>query len=300
IYIINILKDRPKKEEPKAQQIASQSEASLEYPETVTEIKAACALYEGQEFQDNAHGYLVTLREMMKDPLNALAQNKDQFIKELNQSLKKIAQTGKPIWYLPLDPEPALKGVRFSLENKPLLLAEFEVIKQLHDAGFTNIGIAIFRLTMLEQVQEVKKLLLESDLVAQENIDLGVVIDNPASAFYAQQLCEGVDFLCIDLDALAAQILALDPDDKKQEKYLNPLHPAVTKLVKEITQCCKSNGIEVSIRIGLTNPDHLDLLVRIGFDSIITRPEDAKNVAAQVSKAERKLLLKVARDKQNV
>lgn len=184
----------------------------------------------------------------------------------------------KPIWYKSTN-----------LKDKLLLRAEFEVIKKLHDEGFTNIGVMLPKITNVNQIKEVKKMLDDVGLKAQTNIDLGIIIDTPAAVQIIKELCEeGIDFVSIDANELIKLTLANDE--------LNEMHPAILRQIKHVVNVCKGYDVETSIYGEITNnQEMIEFLIKTGVDSIAVNPENVNKVRNLAAKTERKLLLNVAR-----
>lgn len=244
---------------------------------------------------------------------------REELVQELTQDITKIASAfnGKPVWYRTLDaptdefrhleggedepeednPMMGWRSIRRSLDQPELLLAEFEAIKRVHDAGLTNVGVMLPLVTHVEQISKAKEYLKEVGLEPMENIEFGVMVETPASVQIIEEICqEGVDFISFGTNDLTQFTLACDRNSAKVQKWYSEKHPAVLRQIKYVVDVCKKHNVETSIcgQAG-SDPEMAEFLVKIGIDSISANPDAVKKIRYTVAKAEKKLLLSVAR-----
>jgi pyruvate,water dikinase len=149
----------------------------------------------------------------------------------------------------------------------------------------------------IEQIKQAKDILREVGLEPQENIDFGVMVDTPASVQIIEDICEeGVDFISFGTNDLTQFTLAIDRNSAKVQKWYDELHPAILKQIKHVIDVCRRYNVETSIcgQAG-SKPEMADFLVKAGIDSISANPDAVQEIRHTVARAERKLLLKVAR-----
>ncbi len=300
--------------------------ASAPAVQTVTEIKVIMDLpeYAEKAAKSGADGVGLLRCEMMMakqaHPGYLVKHGKkDVLIEELVTGISKIASAfrGKPVWYRTSDfrtdeyrnleggneePEEAnpmlgWHGIRRGIDQIELLRTEFEAIKKVHDQGLTNIGIMLPMVTHLEQVEVAKKLLEEIGMEPQENIDFGVMIETPASVQIIEDICKlGIDFISFGTNDLTQFTLALDRNNSKVQKLYDEMHPAVLNQIKHVIDTCKRYAVETSIcgQAG-SKPKMAEFLVNAGIDSISANADAVNMIKQVVARAERKLLLSVAR-----
>ncbi len=224
---------------------------------------------ESQSYTDEIHT-VTELRAYLDRPEGIVSSDGIFTLASLNE-VKQIAQENQalPIWYSLLHAD------------------ELATIMQFHDEGLHNIGIAIAGMTELEQLRNVKKALKKAGLEPLEEIELGVVIDAPALTYVIDDIDrEGVDFLVVDFSLLGERSVGIQGDGKNKG-YLKLLH----HFVKE----CKLRNIEVGVA-GTTFDDELiDFFVKAGFDSIIVPKMQIEDAKKKIARAEKRLLLNVAR-----
>ena len=188
----------------------------------------------------------------------------------------------KPIWYY----------VDYTIEKIDLMKAQFESLKKLQDNGITNIGAALGNITEISSLKKAKDIFREINLEPLEEIELGVIIDTPASSILIKEICdEGIDFVVIDLEKLTKMTL------NSNESSYNEYHPAVLRQISNIIKTCRRLSIETSI-IGkqITEPEFIEFLIKNGVDSLICGVTNIGETKAKIAKTEKKLILKAVRD----
>ncbi|MBL7100664.1 MAG: phosphoenolpyruvate synthase [Nanoarchaeota archaeon] len=244
---------------------------------------------------------------------------KEELVKDLTDDITKIASAfkGKPVWYRTLDaptdefrhleggedepeednPMMGWRSIRRSLDQPELLLAEFEAVKRVHDSGLTNVGIMLPLVTHVKQISKAKEYLKQAGLEPRKDIEFGIMIETPASVQIIEEICkEGIDFVSFGTNDLTQFTLACDRNSAKVQKWYDAKHPAVLRQIKYVIGVCKKYDVKTSIcgQAG-SDPEMAELLVKFGIDSIAANPDAVKKIRYNVAKAERKLLLNVAR-----
>ncbi len=189
----------------------------------------------------------------------------------------------KPVWYY----------ARYSSDNLDLLKTQFESLKRLQDKGVTNIGVALGNVTDVSSLKKIKDIFREINLEPLEEIELGIIIDTPASSILIKEICEeGLDFIIIDLEKLTSMTLNVE----NGENY-NEFHPAVLRQITNIVKTCRRNDTETSV-IGkqISEPEFIELLIKNGVESIICSVDNVNETKNKIAKTERKLILNKVRE----
>lgn len=195
----------------------------------------------------------------------------EEFIFHLVEGLKVICKAfkGKPVWYRTLDartdefrnlpggemepkednPMMGWRSIRRSLDQPELLKAEFEAIKRVRNAGYTNIGVMLPLVTHVEQVSEAKKIFFKSTGIEPiTDIAFGVMIETPAAVQIIEELCqEGISFASLGTNDLTQFTLACDRNSARVAKWYDEMHPAVQRQIHKVIQTCKKYHVETSI-----------------------------------------------------
>lgn len=179
----------------------------------------------------------------------------------------------KPIAYLPQPPEenPALglRGVRTSLANPPLLETQLRAI--LGVRPLEQCRILLPMITEVAEVEAVRAVLdaLRAELGLTKAIDLGVMIETPASAVLADRLLAVADFLSIGTNDLTQYTLAMDRGHAQLAARLDALHPAVLRLIEAAAQAGARQGRMVAVCGGLASePLAAPVLVGLGVHEL--------------------------------
>ena len=179
----------------------------------------------------------------------------------------------KPIAYLPQPPEenPALglRGVRTSLANPALLRTQLRAI--LGVRPLEQCRILLPMITEAAEVVAVRAVLdeLRAELALKERIEVGVMIETPASAVIADGLVGVADFLSVGTNDLTQYTLAMDRGHPQLAPRLDAIHPAVLRLIEGAAQAAAVRGRMVAVCGGLASePLAAPLLVGLGVHEL--------------------------------
>ncbi|MGH8275646.1 MAG: putative PEP-binding protein, partial [Steroidobacteraceae bacterium] len=179
----------------------------------------------------------------------------------------------KPIAYLPQPPEdnPALglRGVRTSLANPALLRAQLGAILAVRPQEHCRVLLPM--ITDPQEVRAVRAVLEEVRRAAgrARPIEVGVMIETPASAVLARQLSAVADFLSIGTNDLTQYTLAMDRGHPQLAARLDALHPAVLRLIKAAAEAAFAAGLRTAVCGGLASePLAAPLLIGLGVQEL--------------------------------
>ena len=124
-------------------------------------------------------------------------------------------------------------------------------------------------LEVLSYLDEVKAECREKGIPFDENMKIGTMIETPSAAITADILADHVDFMSIGTNDLIQYTIAVDRGNERIAHLYRPLHPAVLRLLKYVSDTARKKGITVSICGEMAgNPDYAPLLVGLGFDEL--------------------------------
>jgi multiphosphoryl transfer protein len=192
----------------------------------------------------------------------------------------------KPIAYLPQphedNPALGLRGLRTSLARPDLLAAQLEAIVAVQPAGQCRVLLPM--VTDLADVRAVRAVLEPIAHAAGQPVPkLGVMIETPAAALLAGQLCREVEFLSIGSNDLSQYTLAMDRQHAALAVRLDGLHPAVLGLVARVADAARVSGRELGLCGGLaSDPLAVPLLIGLGLDELSVTPAMIPTIKGQV------------------
>ncbi len=197
------------------------------------------------------------------------------------------AGADKPIAYLPQAREdnPALgvRGIRVSLRHPELLAAQLEAVLRIRPLASCRI-----MLPMVNEPADVERVRALMDATAarlgiEARPALGVMIETPAAALSAAQLCEVAEFISIGTNDLTQYTLAMDRTHPELASELDGLHPAVLRLVALATHAARSRGRHVAVCGGLaSDPLAVPVLLGLGVQELSVVPGLIPRIKAQV------------------
>lgn len=154
---------------------------------------------------------------------------------------------------LPAEENPALglRGLRLCLAHPELFLPQLRAIYRA--SAYGNLSLMFPMVTSLWELQEAKRLCtqvcleLEDDGVAYREIPIGIMIETPAAALEAREFAKEADFLSVGTNDLTQYTLAQDRQNAALERFFDPCHPALLKLLRSIAEAAGQAGIWAGI-----------------------------------------------------
>ena len=220
----------------------------------------------------------------MKDLKKEYEVKKTEVIKEYFQFSDEYKNLPGAPKHVEGNPMLGNHGIRFSIKNPEIMVAELIAIKQLalkyNDREF---GVMMPQVISLEEVEETKKSM--EYLKMPENVKLGIMVETPAAVQIINQLCEsGIKFVSFGTNDLTQYMLAIDRNNEEIQDLYNEMHPAVLSALSYVIRRCKKYGVETSIcgQAG-SKEDMVRFLINEGIDSISVNADAAENVSIIIS-----------------
>ncbi len=193
----------------------------------------------------------------------------------------------KPIPYLPLpaeeNPALGLRGVRTSLWRPDLLRVQLKAILRVEPAGQCRILLPM--VTDPGEIQAVRRMLDEvrRELRYDGYIELGAMIETPASALIANRLLRDVDFLSIGTNDLTQYTLAMDRGHSELAHRIDGLHPAVLSLISIAATAAHQQNKIVAVCGGLASePAAVPVLIGLGIQELSIVPTLIPRIKANI------------------
>ncbi|HEV2271620.1 MAG TPA: phosphoenolpyruvate--protein phosphotransferase [Steroidobacteraceae bacterium] len=195
----------------------------------------------------------------------------------------------KPIPYLPMpaeeNPALGLRGVRTSLWRPDLLRQQLRAILGVRPYGQCRILLPM--ITDVAEIRSVRAMVEEArgEIGRHEPIEVGVMIETPASALLAQSLAEEADFFSIGTNDLTQYTLAMDRGHPELAARLDALHPAVLWLIARTAQAAQARKRMVAVCGGLaSDPAAAPILIGLGVHELSAVPSVIPRLKAIIRK----------------
>ena len=181
---------------------------------------------------------------------------------------------------LGVDPNPAIgyRGIRVSLDKDEVFKTQLRAI--LRASAFGNLSVMFPMITSIEEVRTAKLMLekakkeLKNEKTAfDEDIPVGVMIETPAAVMISGELAREVDFFSIGTNDLLQLTLGMDRQNSRLDRYYNPHHSAILKMIRIITNNGHLEEKHISICGDLAADLELtEYLIQIGIDELSVAP----------------------------
>jgi phosphoenolpyruvate-protein phosphotransferase len=158
------------------------------------------------------------------------------------------------------------RAIRISLDMKDMFKDQIRAI--LRASAFGHVIISIEELREAKAVvEECKKELEEKGQAFDREIEMGMMIETPASVLLADAFAKEADFFSIGTNDLTQYILAVDRGNKKIAKRYDYFHPAVLKAIAQVIEAGHKEGIKVGMCGEMAGDQKaVDFLLDMGLD----------------------------------
>ncbi|MCG6909425.1 MAG: phosphoenolpyruvate--protein phosphotransferase [Deltaproteobacteria bacterium] len=199
------------------------------------------------------------------------------------------------------NPALGLRAIRYCLKRPDVFKTQLRAI--LRAAVYGEIRLLLPMLATVDELMTAKRMiedaiqsLEDEDKEYDRNIELGVMMEVPSLAAMADVIAREVDFFSIGTNDLIQYSLAVDRGNRDVAYLYNPLHPAILRTLKFISDAAKQEGIKIFMCGEMAgDPFSLPVLLGLGLDELSMNPQSIpllKNLIRSISYAEAQDFLK--------
>ena len=188
----------------------------------------------------------------------------------------------KQVDYFGLDKEdnPALgyRAIRICLTRPEIFKTQLRALYRA--AVYGNISIMFPMIISVKEVKKIKEIIAEvkeelkqEGIPYKEDVELGIMIETPASVMVSRELAKEVDFFSVGTNDLTQYTLAIDRQNSKLDEFYDPHHPAVLSMIRMAAESAHAEGAWIGI-CGELGAD-LELteeFLKMGLDELSVSP----------------------------
>ena len=174
---------------------------------------------------------------------------------------------------------PALgyRAIRICLKQPDIFKTQLRAL--LRAAVYGNLSIMYPMITSVEEVQQIYAIVDEVEKELQEQEiqyripEQGIMIETPASVMISDRLAEVVDFFSIGTNDLTQYTLAIDRQNEKLDRFYNPHHKAILRMIQTVVDNAHKEGKWAGICGELGADTELtETFVKMGIDELSVAP----------------------------
>lgn len=183
-------------------------------------------------------------------------------------------------FHMPKEENPALgiRAIRLCLNRPEVFRTQLRAL--FRASVFGNLGIMfpmIANVWELEEIlilcDEVKAELRHDGIEYAEDTELGIMIETPAAALISNRLAPMVDFFSVGTNDLTQYTLACDRQNPEIDRFCDPHHEAVLRLIEMAAENAHRHGKWIGICGELAADTSLtETFLRMGIDELSVSP----------------------------
>ena len=181
---------------------------------------------------------------------------------------------------LPDEENPALglRAIRVCLTRPKIFKTQLRALYRA--SAFGNVSIIFPMIISVREVEDILKITedVKADLRREnkpfnEKTELGIMIETPAAVMISGELAKMVDFFSIGTNDLCQYALAIDRQNSRLDRFYDPHHPAVLKMIEMTVNSAHDAGIWVGIcgELG-ADLELTEMFLRMGVDELSVSP----------------------------
>ena len=195
-------------------------------------------------------------------------------------------------FHLQKEENPALgiRAVRIYLTHPEIFKTQMKALYRA--ALYGNLGVMFPMITSKSELEEILSLCEEAktELRALQKpysdmIEIGIMIETPAAAIISDRLAPMVDFFSIGTNDLTQYTLACDRQNPQIDRFCDPHHEAILRLIQFTAQSAHQHGAWVGICGELaSDPTLTKSFLEMGIDELSVAPSEVLKIRDVVRK----------------
>lgn len=187
-----------------------------------------------------------------------------------------------------INPALGLRAIRYCLKKPDIFMTQLRAI--LRVAAYGNVRVLFPFISGVEEIREAKRLLCEAaeslhrdGVVFNKDFEVGVMIEVPSAVVVADILAKEVDFFSIGTNDLIQYSLAIDRGNFEVAHMYQPLHPAILRMLKHVSEIAKKNNIKIYMCGEMASePLYVPVLLAMGIEELSMNPQSIPLVKRMV------------------
>lgn len=242
------------------------------------------------------------------------------FVEQLTQLINEFATafSPRPVFYRSLDwriselynssldrqlnPLSEQRGTYHYLLDSTLFELELQALLQVNSHQDNHVNLILPFVRSLQEFSFCRNLVEQFGLTQKKSFRLWIMAEVPSVIFLLPQYVQaGVQGIAIGTNDLTQLILGIDRKQGISPEQLNATHPAILEAIQQLIKIAKSESIPCSIcgQAPGQYPELIEHLVKWGITSISVDPEAVTRTYQAINRAEKQVLLELARQRLN-
>jgi phosphocarrier protein FPr len=172
------------------------------------------------------------------------------------------------------NPSLGLRGIRLGLRHVDLLVGQLRAV--LRVSADHPVRLLLPMVSTVDEVRRTRELLDEAreslvaaGMVVPARLDVGIMVEVPATALLAETFVPCVDFFSLGTNDLAQYVLAADRGNAGVAALADALHPAVLRLIDHVVRAAAEGGRPVAVcGEAAADPLAIPLLLGLGVTGL--------------------------------
>lgn len=144
------------------------------------------------------------------------------------------------------NPALGLRAIRICLTQPEVFKTQLRALYRA--SAFGCLSIMFPMIISLEEIMEIKECVeavkkeLDAEGISYGDVELGIMIETPAAAVTSDLLAPYVDFFSIGTNDLSQYTLAIDRQNQSLERFFDPHHEAILRLIQMTVENAHKHG----------------------------------------------------------